>query len=186
MNTKNIERVKLARSLIEKDLLDRLRLDHEPDEEERSICDAAANAARKQRGRPFPKGVSGNPRGKRKGQRHYISRLPLDLMGDDCEAVVQKVMACAKEGDMQAARLILDRIVPVRRGAPVLFDLPDMGSPADILRALAAMLKDAASGILSPEEASAVAAVLEGQRKAYETIALEQRVARLEQTDASE
>jgi hypothetical protein len=37
-------------------------------------------------------------------------------MADDAESVVRKVIEAAKGGDMGAGRLILDRIVPVRRG----------------------------------------------------------------------
>jgi len=35
----------------------------------------AANAAGKQRGRPFKKGESGNPKGKIKGTKNYLTRL---------------------------------------------------------------------------------------------------------------
>jgi hypothetical protein len=38
--------------------------------------------------------------------------------------VVKAVMAAAKGGDMTAARLVLDRIAPPCREAPVSLDLP--------------------------------------------------------------
>ena len=70
----------------------------------------AANAAPKQRrrgrGRPFPTGQSGNPKGKIPGTRHHITLLAERLMGDDIEAVVAKVVRAAKGGDIAAARLI--------------------------------------------------------------------------------
>ena len=55
---------------------------------------AAAKAAPKQRvrGRPFPKGCSGNPAGKRPGTRNHASVLVEQLMADDIEAVVAKVI----------------------------------------------------------------------------------------------
>jgi hypothetical protein len=44
---------------------------------------AAANAAKKQRGRPFKPGRSGNPVGKAKGTRHRITVLAEKMMEDD-------------------------------------------------------------------------------------------------------
>jgi len=37
-------------------------------------------------------------------------------MGNDVEAVTRAVVDAAKRGDMVAARLILERLVPVRKG----------------------------------------------------------------------
>jgi hypothetical protein len=76
----------------------------------------AANPAPKQRqrgpGRPFQPGRSGNPAGKPKGTRHQITLLAEQLLADDVEQVVAKVVKAAKSGDMTAARLILDRVAP--------------------------------------------------------------------------
>src|SRR4051794_1011252 len=92
----------------------------------------AANAAEKQPrrrragGRPFRPGRSGNPQGKARETRHNITILAERLMGADVKAVVAKVVEAAKAGDMTASRLILDRIVPARRGRPVQFTLPTL------------------------------------------------------------
>jgi hypothetical protein len=74
----------------------------------------AENAAAKQRrrGRPFEPGKFGHPAGKPNGTRHRITMLAEKLMQNDTEAVVRAVVEAAKGGDMTAARLILDRIVP--------------------------------------------------------------------------
>jgi hypothetical protein len=40
------------------------------------------------------------------------------------QAVVKAVVAAAKDGDMTAARLVLDRIAPPCRGRPVRLNLP--------------------------------------------------------------
>jgi hypothetical protein len=42
-------------------------------------------AARKQRGRPFPKGVSGNPAGRQKGSRNQYSEAFIKAYADDFE-----------------------------------------------------------------------------------------------------
>jgi Family of unknown function (DUF5681) len=146
----------------------------------------AANAAAKQRprgpGRPFQAGRSGNPAGKRKGTRHQVTLLAERLMADDAEAVVRRVVEAAKAGDMTAARLILDRVVPARRGRPVAFALPEVNTPHGITAALAAVVKAMSNGTISPDEAAAVAAVIESQRRAIETERLETRMLAIEES----
>jgi hypothetical protein len=50
----------------------------------------------------------------------------------------------------------------------------------DLPRAMAAMVAAVSDGTLTPEEAAAISAVLEAQRRAVETAQLEQRIAALE------
>jgi hypothetical protein len=78
----------------------------------------AENSAGKQRGAPFQKGQSGNPSGKPPGIRNKTTMLAEKLMQDDARDIVRVVLEAAKGGDMTAARLILERIAPVRRGGP--------------------------------------------------------------------
>jgi hypothetical protein len=59
--------------------------------------------------------------------------------------------------------------------------MPDMGSAADLPAALGAIAHAVGAGQLTPEEGQAVAAVLETQRRALETLELEARIAALEQ-----
>ena len=67
-----------------------------------------------------------------------------------------------------------------RRGRPVTLDLPALTNAADLAAALGSVVNAVASGELSPEEGQAVAAILEGQRRALETVDLEQRLSALE------
>jgi Family of unknown function (DUF5681) len=129
---------------------------------------------------PFAPGQSGNPRGRRPGVRLRITVLAEKLMQNDVPDVVRSVVAAARGGDMVAARLILERIVPVRRGSPVALKLPLVDRPADLVAALAAVTEAVSTGELTPDEGQAVAAILEGQRRAIETAELEERIARLE------
>jgi Family of unknown function (DUF5681) len=144
----------------------------------------AENAAAKQRqrgpGRPFTRGQSGNPAGKPRGTRHRVTVLAEKLMQDDTEAVVRAVIDAAKGGDMTAARLILDRIAPARKGCPISFPLPKIDTTADVTNALSAVVASIASGELTPEEATAVSSVIETKRKAIEIQEIEKRVVALE------
>jgi hypothetical protein len=90
-------------------------------------------------------------------------------------------MDAAKGGDMTAARLILERISPVRRGRPVYLELPAVRTAADIATAMTALTTAMASGDLTPDEAATVASVLEMRRKVLETEEIELRLQALEE-----
>ena len=134
----------------------------------------------------WPKGTSGNPAGKPKGARHRITLMAERLMEDDAEAVVQSVITAAKNGDMVAARLVLERIAAPRKGRTVAFDLPPVQSAQDMVPAVAAVVQAVAEGELTPGEGQEIAAVLETQRKAIETADLERRIAALEARNTGE
>ena len=141
---------------------------------------ATHNSGKMQAGR-FRPGQSGNPQGKRPGSRNRASVVLDKMLADDGADVVRAVLAAAKNGDMQAARLVLDRIVPVRKGRSIRLDLPIIGSAADVLTALSSTVAAMAEGEITPDEAAVVAGVLETKRKAIETVELETRLSRLEQ-----
>ena len=140
----------------------------------------AANAAGKQRGKPFERGKSGNPHGKAKGTRARATILGEKILLDDADAIVRAVVDAAKGGDMQAARLCVERLIPVRRSRPVIFPLPALETADDVGKAFSAIVAAMARGELTPDEAGAVAAVVELRRKAIETSELEKRIAALE------
>jgi Family of unknown function (DUF5681) len=141
------------------------------------------NSAKKQRGTPFRKGQSGNPSGKPKGARNKTTVLAEKLMQDDAKVIVQAVLDAAKGGDMTAARLVLDRISPVRRGRPVYLELPSAKTAFDVSAAMTALTMAMARGDITPDEAATVAAVFEVRRKALETEELELRLQALEERE---
>ena len=107
----------------------------------------------------------GNPAGKPKGARHKATMLAERLLQDDIENIVNAVLTAACSGDKTAARIVLDRIAPARKGRPVEFELPPIEAPLDLLPTIEAVVSAMAAGELSPDEASAVAAVIEVKRR---------------------
>ncbi len=95
--------------------------------------------------------------------------------------MLRRVVEDAKAGDLRAAELLLRRLWPERKGRPVEVALPPVVVAADLVPALAAVVAAMGRGELTPEEAQAVCAVLESQRRAVETAELEARVAALEE-----
>jgi hypothetical protein len=139
----------------------------------------SSNAEKSAAGRFQPGNRHG--RGRPSGSRNNASLVLDKMLADDGADVVRAVLAAAKNGDMQAARLVLDRIVPVRKGRSIRLDLPIIGSAADVLTALSSTVAAMAEGDITPDEAAIVTSVLETKRKAIETVELETRLARLEQ-----
>jgi hypothetical protein len=109
----------------------------------------------------FQKGQSGNPAGKPKGARHKTTLLAERLMQDDVGEIVRAVVTAARNGDMMAAKIILDRIAPVRRGQGVFFDLPKIERSDDEVAARAAILSAVADGSLTPVEAVEISRLIE-------------------------
>lgn len=129
----------------------------------------------------FQAGQSGNPRGKARGSRHRLTILAERLMEDDAQEVVRAVIEAARNGDMVAARLVLDRVLPVRKGGrPVMFPLPPVMTPADLSAAVATLMSEVAAGRITAEEGVAVGGLLELQGKMLELHDLARRVSELE------
>ena len=144
----------------------------------------AANTDQKQRGRPFQKGVSGNPNGKKPGTRNHASRLIETMMAGDIEEITQKVINAAKSGDLIAARLVLDRICPPRKDAPIEIDLPDIKSSSDAVNVMRAIMSGVADGVITPCEAASLSGLVDSFVKSLEANEFEARIARLEQAAA--
>lgn len=128
----------------------------------------------------FQPGLSGNPRGKIRGSRHRVTILAERMMQDDARDVVQAVVDAAKDGDMVAARLVLDRVLPARRGRPLQLSLPPVTTPADLSAAVAVLVAEVAAGRLTAEEGAAVGALLGLQGKILELNDLARRVTEIE------
>ena len=141
----------------------------------------AETKQKKQRGRPFKKGQSGNPAGRPRGSSCRATILLERMLADDGADVVKAVIAAAKGGDMQAAKMIIDRLVPTPRGRRVLIDLPVIKTAEDVLEALTATVTAMGDGELAPDEAATVAGVIEVKRRAIETVDLERRITAIEE-----
>ena len=137
------------------------------------------NTGAKQAGRWKP-GQSGNPAGKPKGTRHRATQAVEALLEGQAEALTQKAIEKALEGDGVALRLCLERIAPARKDAAVCFDLPAIASASDTVTASSALLEAVAAGNVTPDEASRIMALLKSHKALVEVCELEQRIEALE------
>lgn len=146
----------------------------------RAPSSKSSSREKRARGKPFPKGLSGNPAGRPKGTRNRATLLAELLLDDEAETIVRKVMEKAKQGDMVALRLCLDRLVPPRRDRPVHFEFPALNSAEDAGRAMAAITTAVARGELTPAEAAELTHVLQAYVQVLEISEIERRVQALE------
>ena len=129
---------------------------------------------------PFQKGESGNPAGRPRGARNRTTVLLENLLAEDGEAIARKAIELAKAGEIAALRMCLDRLVPVRKDEPVVFDLPPLETAAASVAAAARIVAAVADGDLTPSEAMDVAKVIDVYVGALATKDFEERLAKLE------
>ena len=134
------------------------------------------NNASVTRGRPFERGNSGRP----KGARNKTTIACEALMAGEAEGLTRKVIELAHSGDSAALRLCMERIYPVRKGSLINLALPKVDAAIDIVAALGVTVDAVSQGEITPDEASALAGLLETKRKAIETLEIEQRIEALE------
>jgi hypothetical protein len=122
-------------------------------------------------------GQTGNPKGRPSGVS-AITKMRESLAAD-VPAILAALVASAKSGDMQAARLILERVLPPLKGVeqPVTLSLPYGGT----LTAKAdAVLCAAAVGDLAPGQAAQLISALGAMAKITEIDDLNARLTKLE------
>lgn len=128
----------------------------------------------------WKKGTSGNPRGRPKGSRNKATLLAIAAMEGELNDVVRVVINAAKKGDMAAARLVVDKLIPPSRERPVIIALPSISGIKDCTAVQAMVFDAVASGQLLPEEGRALSALAENHRRSVETADLSERLSDIE------
>lgn len=138
------------------------------------------NTGNQQNKTKFEKGKSGNPLGRPVGARNRASLMAEKLFSDDLKGVCESVITSAKSGNIQAAKIILDRLLPPRKDNPISIGLPEIRTSSDILTAMGVVTSAIATGKISPSEGEALARIIEIHTKALELYEFENRLTQLE------
>lgn len=138
-----------------------------------------SNNAPKTRGRPFQPGNRFG-KGRPAGSRNKATLALEALIEGQGEAVVGTVINAAKNGEISAAKALLDRLVPVRKSAPISARLSSISGPADLEAALLEIFNRVAEQNLSTDEAAQLTAIIAQHAKLHEVLNLENRLAELE------
>lgn len=100
-----------------------------------------------------PNNGNGRPKGARNLKHQMLDRL----LRSQSREVLQKVIDQAKEGDMVAAKLLMDRFWPRPRIAPIVgLDLPETRNPAELRAAMHELLRKVATGEITPDAGAAI------------------------------
>jgi len=141
------------------------------------------------RGRPFEKGNPGRPR----GSKNKTTAALEALLDGQAEAITNKVVERALEGDRVAMRLCFERILPLQVGRALSFELPAVKSAGDAASAMSAIIAAVGAGEITPGEGAAVAQLLDTAARTFENSdlgkflqILEQRVTFIEKRNETD
>lgn len=127
----------------------------------------------------FKPGKSGNPRGRPVGSKNRLTAIREALITPaEAREVVGVLVASARNGDTQAAGILLDRLWPrLRPSSPAIaFPLPE----TDLASQAEAVMREAAAGALPVQEAAAIVASLSSVARIKQVSDFEARLKALE------
>lgn len=124
----------------------------------------------------FTKGKSGNPAGRPKG---IINQMTLRAsIEKDLPDILSAMVEQAKQGDVQAARLLVDKVLPSMKPMDQAIALPVTG--ADLAKDGRVILSATGAGELTPDTATKLLQGLGSLARIIETDELLKRIERLE------
>ena len=126
----------------------------------------------------FTKGQSGNPAGRPKGSG--ISAKLRQAIEGEAEAIIKAMIEQAKAGDMQAAKALLDRVLPALKPESQAIHLPELVAADTMAEKARAAIDAAGAGAVSPSAASDLVAAIAGLARVVEVTELQQRLDELE------
>ena len=132
-----------------------------------SVKPPIANASRRNRSGQWSPGVSGNSSGRPLGSRNQ-STLVEELLRSRQEALVEKTIEMALNGDSVALRLCLERLYPVPRDRKIDLPLPAVTNIEQAPAVIDAILKGVGEGEITPCEGQALAGIVETQKRVLE------------------
>lgn len=129
----------------------------------------------------FLKGCSGNPRGKAKGTKNHATLAAENLLKGELESICRRLIQEATSGNMQAIKMILDRVLPPKRTPSTHFDLPNFEGSAGVMNAISSVMKAVSQGNLSIGDGEALTRMIDAYMRAKEAYDYEERLSKIEQ-----
>lgn len=149
-----------------------------------SMFSEPVKTGRKQAGRKqdgtFVKGISGNMSGRPRKIINNFTRVAIELINEQTEAITKKAIELALDGDIQAIRIIMERILPARKELPINIAIPSIKNSGDVLEVNRQILDSVAFGEITPSEGEKIMNMSDKIRMAIDTNELENRLLLLE------
>src|ERR1043166_1027416 len=102
----------------------------------------------------FQPGQSGNPAGRPLGSLNKKTLATQDAFEEKAQEIVDNVIERARNGDLSAERLVMERAVPTGRNRRFAIALPVIKTADDAEAALAVVMDELAAGKLAVHERS--------------------------------
>lgn len=135
---------------------------------------------KKQETTQFQKGLSGNPKGRPKGSCGKSTQLAQSILQDNATEICHQLIEQAKRGNVQAIKIVIDRILPICKERHITVDLPQIKSPSDVLTAINLITAAVSEGKISPSEGEALGRIVDINIKTLELNSYEERLRALE------
>jgi hypothetical protein len=130
-------------------------------------------------------GQSGNPLGRPKGARNLATVAVEKMLHGELNTITRKCIDMAKAGEPVALKLCMERLMPPVKGRHLSLDLPVITDAASALQAMCEVARAVGHGEITTDDATAVAGIVEINRRTIETASLERRIKALEQTSGT-
>lgn len=139
------------------------------------------NAGEMQVSGKFQKGQSGNPRGKARGTKNRATLAAECLLQGDLDNICRRLVEEALTGNVQAIKLVLDRVLPPKKDRVIDVQLPKLRTTDDAVNAISIIIDSVGSGEITPSEGEAMSRVVDVFIKTLQEHEIEKRVSMLEQ-----
>jgi hypothetical protein len=103
-----------------------------------------------------PNNGNGRPRGARNLKHRALERAARA----EALPILLQLIKQARDGDTIAAKIILDRIWPRPRMAPISINLPETRTPAELRQAMHGLLAQVATGQIPPDAGAALVQIM--------------------------
>jgi len=135
------------------------------------------------RGRPWPKGQSGNPAGRKRGCRNWATRMAAAYLDGEAEGLLRRTVELAHAGSGFHMKLALDRTLPPLRERPAPIALPPIASAADLAPAMDAVVAAVSRGEITTSQAVELSMVVATRLRAIEASEFDRQLRAIERGD---
>lgn len=105
----------------------------------------------------------------------------IDRLGkENIELIFKKTIETALKGDVPAAKIVMDKVIPSRKGIRQKIEIPKINNVKDLLAAQNSVTNLMSDGEISSAEAIEISAVLEKNKSMYDLIEIAEAVKKLE------
>lgn len=127
----------------------------------------------------YKKGVSGNPAGKKPGTLNKRTRLA-KLLEPHAENLINKTVELALDGDVNALRLCIERLIPKAVHQKIQIDAQNIGDE-NLSMIGKKVIAAISTGDIAPEDGRQLMIILDSQRKLIEHTDIMRKLEELEE-----